>query len=367
MDNHPLNTSLNNDDFNPTSRITWLTAPAKKSAARWLFTGRQTRWIFLGLAAIGGSAVLMIWPVLPANSPAWPIYWLHDTIVSPVVGRIFLRYSPYPELIIASLVMLALFALYARSFAGDMHRLATNRALRSAGFKNILIKWASARRKDSYLQALVERRFREVFQQWAGTKTPQSFNAVQESAHFAMAMISKTCAAGDRNADMALAGIAARLIVAQWLTGKPWPSTDDRLLKQLADNGKDLSKSVLALAGHAARPKDGEEKLNSFWARGNMWPKNERSQYWETLCWLALVHGLRQEDSYLLHHFLTLLAEYGFLADSSLAEGQETSDSFSIDPALWLCLEPVQLELGTGPGAEAILSIRKELMQEVGP
>lgn len=367
MDNPLRNTSLNEDGFNPTARITWLAAPAQKATARWLFTRRQTKWMFWGLVAFLAVVALMIWPVLPTNSPVWPIYWLHDTVVSPIVGRIFLRYSPYPELIIASLTMLALFALYARSFAGDMHRLATNRALESSRFKNFLIKWAGAHRKDSYLQALAERRFRETFQQWAGTKNQQSFNAVLETAHSAMAIIAKTSAGGDRKADMALAGIAARLFVARRLTGKPWPSADDQIVKLLTENGKDLSKSVVALAEHAAQPKAGEEALYSFWARGNMWPKGDRSQYWETLCWLALVHGLRHGDSFLLHHFLTLLAEYGFLADSALAQNQQTSDSFSIDPALWLCLAPEKLELGTGPGTEALLSVRSELMREVQP
>ncbi len=357
-------TGLSEAGFNPAGRFAWLVAPVRKPKARWFFSKRQTRWIFWALAGLAAIVVLMIWPVLPPDSPAWLVYWLHDTVVSPVVGRIFLRYSPYPELIFASLLVLALLALYARSFAGDLHRLATYRALDSRGFGGILVKWANARGKDSYLHAFAERRFLEAFQLWHGSHSPKDYNRAMDAGIVALDILSKTSAAGDRHADMALAGLAARLIVMQRLAGKPWPVAGDHIVKVLSDDGKDMSKGLLSLFGDTDQ---GEEALRSFWERGKLWPEEGRTQYWDTVCWMAAVHALRQSDSFILHYFLTLLAEYGFEADCGQKKAYDREDRFGIDPALWQCLEPENIEIGTGPGADALAILKSGISAEVKP
>lgn len=352
-------------DFNPSSRFSWLATPAPKNKFRWLFTPRQTKRIIGVLVGLGLIVALMIWPILSVNSLAWPIYWIHDHLFSPLIGRIFLRYSPYPEIIIAIILLLALFALYARTYSGDLHRNATYRALSLGWFGRILLGWANWRKEDSFLLALSERRFREAFQVWLGSRSAVDFESALKTGILAQKLVAAASSDGVRSADLALAGITARLIILQRLNGKLWPAKSDPIMISVSSSGKDICKSLHSLFGTSAKVTKGEEVILSLWKRGEMWPHADQTEYWETICWLALVHSFQHADSYLARHCLLKLAEYGFVADTSWTADHHRQARFEVDTALWECLEAEIHDLGSGPGMAAISNIRDNITWEV--
>ena len=130
--------------------------------------------------------------------------------------------------------------------------------------------------------------------------------------------------------------------------------------------GKDLSKSLLVLLDESTDVSAGEKTIVSLWKRGNMWPHAQQTEYWETICWMALVHGFRHDDSYMVWYCLLQLAEYGFNYDSTWSSDHHIA-GFEIDPTLWECIETEFYELGSGPGFAAVSNIRKNITGEVSP
>lgn len=304
----------------PAARMSWLSPATQAVSLRWPLTPLQTRIAAVGLAALFVIVLLMVFPVLPRNGPAWIIYRFHDTVVLPFQGRLFQRYAPLPQIMLAVLLGMAIAAVFLRHRAVEVYDAVLGVMLRSALARRVLAAWAARFPKDAPLLSALEVHFRRAFARALILRRPEDLAATRLAGDFLFSLEIDTGVRGH----LGRAGLAAREEVLAHVLDRP--------LRDSAPAGLGRFEQPLSIIGDPTTSVDlRAEVIDGLWSEIDMLPAHDRVVGLDALLWMAVLGGLREDDAALPRSVQQRIASR---QTADLLAG-EPNASLLFDPLVW--------------------------------